>query len=74
MGVVIPFPKRPAQDPLIPKHLMAAHLGYSVRWLELRVAEGLPSYREGARLMFRASEVEDWLMARAKAKEAASGG
>ena len=54
---------RPAEATLT-KRQLAAHLGRSERWVELRVAEGMPSLSPTARFASRRfvlSEVERWL-------------
>jgi excisionase family DNA binding protein len=43
------------------KQELAEHLGFSVRWVELRVREGMPARRMGQRLRFQISAVEAWL-------------
>lgn len=48
-------------EPWLDKPGIAEHLGCSVRWVELRVAEGMPSALIAGRRKFRASEVEPWL-------------
>jgi phage terminase Nu1 subunit (DNA packaging protein) len=48
-------------EPWVTKAQIAAHVGYSTRWVELRVREGLPCRRWGGRLRFRKSAVEQWL-------------
>lgn len=40
---------------------LAEHLGCGVRWIEMRVAEGMPSALIASRRKFKASEVEPWL-------------
>jgi hypothetical protein len=40
---------------------MAAQLGCSLRWLEYRVAEGMPTAVIAGRRKCRQSEVERWL-------------
>jgi phage terminase Nu1 subunit (DNA packaging protein) len=57
----------PRSEPWMDKKQLAQHLGFSVRWVELRVREGMPCERwgKGRRLRFRSSEVEDWLRGRA---------
>ena len=55
----------PRVEPWLTKRQLAAHLGFSTRWVELRVREGMPAQRWGSRLRFRASEVEEWLGRRA---------
>lgn len=51
---------RTTEAPLSKKRL-ALLLGYSTRWLELRVREGCPSQMKGGRRMFIESEVRAWL-------------
>lgn len=53
--------RRAGTEPWLSKQQIAQHLGFSVRWVELRVAEGMPSTRMGGRLRFQISAVEDWL-------------
>ena len=48
-------------EPWLAKNDLAAALGFSVRWVEYRVAEGMPHRRIGGRLRFQLSSVEDWL-------------
>lgn len=61
-GTVIQFPKRfTGHEPWLSKQQIADYLQYSVRWVELRVREGMPCQRFGSRLRFRISEVEAWL-------------
>ncbi len=48
-------------EPWLDKRALAAHLGCGVRWIELRVAEGMPSAMIAGRRKFRVSEVEPWL-------------
>lgn len=55
----------PRSEPWMNKRQLAAYLGFSTRWVELRVKEGMPAQRWGNRLRFRASEVEEWLGRRA---------
>ena len=57
---------RPAAENLLTKQQLAAHLGKSPRWVELRVREGMPSEGPTARYpqrRFRLSAVEAWLAA-----------
>jgi predicted DNA-binding transcriptional regulator AlpA len=60
MGVVIPVDFR-REWPWLSKREIAQKLGRSVRWVELRTAEGLPSELIGIRRMYRESEVRNWL-------------
>ena len=59
MGEVIPFPK--TWDRPLSKRELAVRLGRSVRWVELRVAEGMPSSLVNGRRVFVVGDVEDWL-------------
>jgi predicted DNA-binding transcriptional regulator AlpA len=59
---VFRLPLRPGAEPWLSKRQVAEHLGFSVRWVELRVREGMPHQRWGSnRLRFRVSDVETWL-------------
>jgi hypothetical protein len=58
------MPLRPGVEPWLSKKQLAGHLGYSTRWVELRVNEGMPCERWGGRLRFHVSEVEPWLKER----------
>jgi excisionase family DNA binding protein len=62
---VIPFPRRRDWEPWLSKRQLAVRLGYSTRWVELRVRDGMPSRMVGAQRRFRMSEVESWLERRA---------
>lgn len=48
-------------EPWLDKRGIADHLGCGIRWIEMRVAEGMPSATIAGRRKFRASEVEEWL-------------
>jgi len=52
---------RQGTEPWATKQEIARHLGFSLRWVELRVRDGMPCRRIGGRLRFRQSEVEAWL-------------
>jgi excisionase family DNA binding protein len=41
---------------------IADYLGFSTKWVTRRVSEGMPHARMGARLRFKISQVEPWLM------------
>lgn len=60
MGEVIPFPKRPT-EPLLNKRQFARAKSRSTRWVEMMVAEGMPSERRGSMRFFRLSETDPWL-------------
>jgi len=54
------------QEPLITEKDVAAMLSMSVPWVKEMAREGvLPSYKLGKFRRFRASEIEQWLIARA---------
>lgn len=59
---VIPFPT--SYEPWLTKRQLAVHYSMSPRWVELRVAEGMPSRLVSGRRRFRMSEVEAWLQQR----------
>ena len=65
MGDLIAFPRRSDWEPELSKRQLASRLGYSTRWVELRVREGMPSFQQsnGYR-RFLLSEVEAWLAQR----------
>ncbi len=65
-GKVIPFPSRFMHEPWLSKKQIAAYFGYSVRWVEMMVREGMPCERIGSRLRFRISDVEPWVQRRAQ--------
>lgn len=48
-------------EPWLSKKQLAAHYGYSVRWVELRVVDGMPSHLRGGHRKFLLSEVDPWL-------------
>jgi hypothetical protein len=50
-----------APESWLSKRDIAAHLGFSVRWVEYRVGEGMPHKVLGGRLRFQRSTVESWL-------------
>jgi excisionase family DNA binding protein len=58
---VVPFRSRTHYEPWLTKRQVAAHFGFSTRWVELRIRDGLPSQMMGGRRRFRLSEVEGWL-------------
>lgn len=45
----------------IDKRELACHLGCSIRWIEARLAEGMPSALIAGRRKFQAAEAEKWL-------------
>jgi excisionase family DNA binding protein len=53
-------------EPWMTKQQLANHLGMSIRWVEMRVRDGMPMMRFGSRPRFRASQVEDWISKQAK--------
>jgi predicted DNA-binding transcriptional regulator AlpA len=48
-------------EPWLTKRQVAVHLGFSTRWVELRMREGMPSRLMGGCRRFRLSEVEGWV-------------
>lgn len=62
--------RHPGLEPWMTKPQLADHLGFSTRWVELRVKDGMPHERMGGRLRFRASVVERWLAAREEKRPA----
>lgn len=48
-------------EPWITKREIAKFFGASVRWIDDRLADGMPSAMIAGKRKFRASEVEDWL-------------
>jgi hypothetical protein len=62
MGVVLQFPSARIQnEPALSKRQLAMYLGRSTRWIELRYAEGAPSFMDGHRRMSYPSEFVAWL-------------
>jgi len=55
-------------EPLLTKTELADHLRYSERWIEMQMRDrGMPYMKgdgRGARVRFRLSEVEAWMMRR----------
>lgn len=58
---------RAGNEPWLSKKQIADALGFSVRWIEYRVQEGMPHKTIGGRLRFQRSTVEAWLDARENA-------
>jgi excisionase family DNA binding protein len=58
---IFQFPAQRTPERWLTKQQLAAHLGYSTRWVEYRIHEGMPHERLGRRMRFRASDVETWL-------------
>ena len=63
-ATVVPFPRQVGFEPWLSKKQVAAHLGFSTRWVELRIRDGLPSKLIGGQRRFRLSEVEAWIEGR----------
>lgn len=60
MGQIIQFPGN--YEPLMSKRQLADHLGFSTRWVELRVNDGLPvATTIGNQKRFHLSQVMPWL-------------
>jgi hypothetical protein len=60
-----------SDEPWMSKQQLAHALGFSVRWLEYRLAEGLPHRRIGGRVRFQRSVAEAWLQDREQGSSAA---
>ena len=62
MGELISLPPRWEGQPLTYEQL-SNHLGVSRRFIQARVAEGMPAYWDwsGKRRLFRLTDVEQWL-------------
>jgi hypothetical protein len=59
---IIPLTAPQASEPWLSKAQLADRLGYSARWVNLRMREGMPHRKwTGGHVRFRASEVEVWL-------------
>ena len=58
------FQRKPSER-WVSKRELASHYGFTVRWVEYRLAEGMPSRLIGSRRRFRISEVDQWLHRRA---------
>jgi predicted DNA-binding transcriptional regulator AlpA len=59
-GVIVAFPKRHGFEPWLSKKQVAVHYGFSTRWVELRVRDGMPSHLRGGQRRFLLSEIEAW--------------
>lgn len=59
-GTVIRFPQR-AWEPWVTKQQLAAYLGYTPRWVDYKIHDGLPWEPSGKRKRFRITDVEHWL-------------
>ena len=59
---IIELPRRTSYEPWLSKTQLAHTLGYSRRWVELKVAEGAPSIKlQNGHRRFRLSEFMEWL-------------
>jgi hypothetical protein len=47
--------------PLLTKRDVAAHYRFSVRWVEMQLAKGMPSRLVGGRRRFDLGDVDAWL-------------
>jgi hypothetical protein len=48
-------------EPWLAKAQLGQHLACSERWIEIKMAEGMPHAKIAGRIKFKASEVEAWL-------------
>lgn len=53
--------RRPEPEPWLRKAGIAKHLGFSTRWVEMRLRDGMPSELWGGERRFRVTDVEAWL-------------
>jgi len=60
--------RNPELERWITTQELADHLGFSTKWVQRRVKEGMPHARMGSRHRFKISVVETWLRERAEAK------
>ena len=51
-----------ASERFITKSELASHLGFSTRWINQQLAEGLPHYKIGGRIRFQLSTATAWLV------------
>lgn len=59
---IIELPRRTSYEPLLSKTQLARTLGYSRRWIELKVAEGAPSIKlSNGHRRYRLSEFMAWV-------------
>lgn len=60
---IIAFPAHRMLDrePWVSRRQLAAHLGFSLRWVDLRVRDGMPSMKMRGERRFKVSECERWL-------------
>lgn len=54
-------------EPLTTKKELARRLNISERWIEYRMADGLPHYRMGSAVRFEPSAVLNWITAHQEA-------
>lgn len=55
-------------EPWLTKQEIARHVGFSARWVELRVKhDGMPHLRIGGRLRFQKGPVDAWMIEYGKA-------
>lgn len=58
-------------EPYLSKQSLAAHYAMSVRWVELRMKDGLPHEHMDGRARFKLSETDPWLRERGHLRRAA---
>jgi hypothetical protein len=71
VGTVVQAAHRFRSEPdlWLSKKEIAQKLSRSVRWVEMRAAEGMPSEMIGICRMFREPDVREWLQGYERAKE-----
>jgi hypothetical protein len=70
MGTLVRMPLRAGAEPWLSKKQLAGHYGYGVRWVELRVADGMPSPWGGGQRRFLLSGVDPWIEAWSEGRKA----
>lgn len=63
---------RAGNEPWMSKRDLAHHLGFSIRWIEYRITEGMPHRTIGGRVRFQRSVVEAWLTEHDQSRRKAS--
>ena len=69
MGELKEFPNRLPTDAWVSKKQLAGILDRSIRWVEMRVKEGMPSRMRGNKRIFNVGAVQDWLKNREEAQQ-----
>jgi excisionase family DNA binding protein len=59
----------PNLEPWLTTQQLADHLGFSTKWVQRKVKDGMPHSKFGARNRFKATLVEQWLHEQAEARD-----